>query len=59
MTMTPLTTTISLIPALRRGVDVEQLAYLRNGDLQESQEVNVAHLIFLRKNGGGKDGRVA
>lgn len=59
MMMTLLTRMISLISARRRGVNVEQLAYLPNGDLRESQEVNVAHLIFLRRNGGGKDGRVA
>ena len=58
MTMTLLTTTISLISGRRRGVDVEQLACLPNGDLRESQEVNVAHLKFWGMNGGGKDGRV-
>ena len=58
MTMTLLTTTISLISGRKRGVDVGQLAYLPNGGLRESQKVNVAHLIFRRMNGGGKDGRV-
>ena len=58
MKMMLLTRTISSIPARRRGVNVEQLVYFPNGDLRESQKVNIAHLIFRCKNGGGRDGRV-